>query len=324
MGREINEPTHLLDNAEQNLGNSVIVAPQARNPPTQLATTIRQTNPPRILQLSGPSTKGQTTSIVVTASRLNTNQNPYPGYPGPITGIVAFGNGGQFTTVEFDVPIGSFIGDLTNPVPASEPRDGGSIITVPTGVLRVYTRYDNLLIEPLLSTNGLVMLADVQGVDRQGPGGPVSLPIGPPPVVLPAEPVLTRAMAAYFSRHFSRAYKTLYCYVGSPAALGPTPAIVSSRLAPALSPALYCLPAFAQSIKILRQPATASLIVSLYDGCSNPGSTGGGIEQYTVAAGAASPTIPIVGQERIVGVQSATADAVNRVTYLAIACEVGV
>ncbi len=327
MGRPVKESQHLLDGEEQNIGNSSTIHPEA-GPPGGSATTVPQTNPPRLIQLTGPSPRGQTTSIVVTASRLPTNQNPTPGYPGPITGIVELGNGGRFTRVEFDVPLGTFVGSIAAPAPASEPQDGGVIVTVPTGVLRVYTRYDNLLIAPLLNTNGLVMLADVQGVPRQGPGGPVTLLPGPPPLVIPAEPVLPKAMAAYFTRHFARAFKTIYCYVGRIVfpALTPTAVTVSSSPVPPgpLQPALYCLPAFARSLKVLRQPITSSLIVTLYDGCSNVGSTGGGIEQYTVAAGAASPTIPIVGQERIVGIASASADPANQVTFLALACEVGI
>ena len=306
----IADKTPLLENAEQNIGNSEIVRPQAG-----LTTTIPQTNPPRLLQLNGGSAAGQTISIVVTAARLPSNQNPTPGYPGPITGIVEFGNGGRSTSVEFDVPVGPFVGDVLAALPASEPSDGGVIVTVPTGVLRVYTRYDNLLIAPLLNTNGMVALADVQGVVRVGPGGPVNFP--PPLGTIPAEPVLAKAMAAYFSRHFSRAYKTLYCYVGDVSGGGPpVPVRVSSNGPAGSEPAYYALPAFAQTLKILRMPL-AGLDVFLHDGVKI-------VDQITIAAGVTAPTIPLVGHEHIVLIRSTAVPPGDTVRLLALCCEVGV
>jgi hypothetical protein len=310
MGREVKEPKHLLDAEEQNIGNSALVMPQAG-----LATTLPQTNPPRLIQLTGPSTRGQTTSVVVTAARPSSSQNPNPGYPGPITGVVEFGNGGRFTKVEFDVPVGPFVGNVLAALEASEPSDGGVIVSVPTGVLRVYTRYDNLLIAPLLNFNGLVALADVQGVVRVGPGGPVNFPA--PIGTIPAEPVLTKAVAAYFTRHFARAYKTLYCYVGDVSGGGPPVAVRVSSDGPLGSePAYYALPAFAQSLKILRMPL-AGLDVFLHDGIKI-------VDQIAIAAGVTAPTIPLVGHEHIVLIRSTAVPPGDTVRMLALCCEVGV
>lgn len=310
MGRPVHEAKHLLDGEEQNIGNSALVLPQAG-----LATTIPQTNPPRLIQLTGPSTRGQTTSVVVTAARPPSSQNPNPGYPGPITGVVEFGNGGRFTRVEFDVPVGPFVGDVLAALPASEPSDGGAIVTVPTGVLRVYTRYDNLLLAPLLNFNGTIALADVQGVVRVGPGGPVNFPA--PIGTIPPEPVLTKAMAAYFSRHFARAYKTLYCYVGDVSGGGPPVQVRVSSNGPAGSePAYYALPAFAQTLKILRMPL-AGLDVFLHDGVHI-------VDQIAIAAGATAPTIPLVGHEHIVLIRSTALPPGDTVRLLALCCEVGV
>ena len=89
-------------------------------------------------------------SIVFTAARVVGASNPNPGYAGPITGLVEFGNGGRFTRVEFDVPLGPYLGTFQGAAVASEPQDGGVIVTVPTGVLRAYARYDNLLVQPIL------------------------------------------------------------------------------------------------------------------------------------------------------------------------------
>ena len=191
MGRREGDFQHLLDtNADQNIGNSALLQPQ----PGSVATTIPATNPARILQLNGPSKTAQTVSIVFTASRIVGQDNPNPGYAGPITGILEFGNGGRFTKIEFDVPVGPFLGNFQGAAASSEPQDGGVIVTVPSGVLRAYARYDNLLVQPAL---GLPTQSTAQllGVPFVGPGGPVA-PTSPSPA--PAEPVLVKAMAAYY------------------------------------------------------------------------------------------------------------------------------
>lgn len=313
MGRDITaDKTPLLMNAEQNIGNSAIVQPEVG-----IATTFPATNPQRLILLSGGSAVGQSTSVVVTAARLPLNVNPKPGIPGPITGIIEFGNGGRSTKLEFDVQIGPFVGKTLAVAAASNPQDGMTIVTVPTGVLRVYTRYDNLLIAPLLETTpqtvgGQAMLADVQGVPRLGPGGPVDF--GAPLNLIPAEPVLTQAMAAYFTRHYSTTYKTLYLYMGQPTGGGPQPALVSAAPAPGLSAAQYVLPAFSRSLRVLRVP-TAALTVTIFNSYRS-------VERYQIPAGSVSPTIPIVGNESIISIISDT--VADTVTFLALVCEVGI
>jgi hypothetical protein len=292
MGFQKHVPQHLLDtDADQNIGNSALLQPQQG----AAATTIPNTNPDRILQLSGPSKRAQTTSIVFTASRVVGANNPNPGYAGPITGILEFGNGGRFTKVEFDVPLGPFLGTFQGAAVASEPQDGGVIVTVPTGVLRAYARYDNLLVQPIL---GLPPQAIAQSakVPFVGPGGPIL----PPGNAAPAEPVQVKAMAAYYTRRSAKVYKTQYCYVGAPGV--PALGILS---------ATYCIPAFARSIKLFRNPSTASFTVSMYDGINQ-------LEQYTVPSGS-SPSIPLVGTETIVTVGSTDA-----VSFLALCYEIGI
>lgn len=314
------DPKHLLDNAEQNVGNSAIIYPQVGpgGPTAASGTTIPQTNPPRILQLSGPSEKGQTTSIVMTASRIVGSQNPTPGYPGPITGILEFGNGGRSTKVEFDIPIGPFIGNVQAAATASEPQDGGVIVTVPTGVLRAYARYDNLLISPTLNTVGNLPLALLQTVSFIGPGGPIGLPIAPPNNYYPAEPVMAKAMAAYFSRHTSTVYKTLYLYQGALGGGGYARVTVSNAPAPApLAAVYYCLPAFTRSVKVLRLPITTALTCQLSNGIYET-------DEFAVAAGVSSPVIPVIGGENVISIVSNTAAAGDQVSFLAIVCEIGI
>ncbi len=314
------ESKHLLDNSEQNIGNSEIIFPQVGpgGPTVASGTTTPQTNPPRILQLNGPSQKGQTTSIAMTANRIVGDQNPTPGYPGPITGIIEFGNGGRSTKVEFDIPVGPFIGNVQAAAPASEPQDGGVIVTVPTGVLRAYARHDNLLISPTLNTLGNLPLALLQGATFIGPGGPIGLPVPPPNNYYPAEPVIAKAMAAYFSRHTSTVYKTLYLYQGALGGGGAVRITVSNAPAPApLGAVYYCLPAFTRSVKVLRLPITTALTCQLSNGIYN-------IDEFAIAAGASAPVIPVIGGENIITIVSNTAAAADQVSFLALVCEIGI
>ena len=296
MGRSEGDFKHLLDtNADQNIGNGKIIQPQAGT-----ATVIPQTNPERLLMLSGPSKAGQTTSIVLTASRIVGANNPNPGFPGPITGIIEFGNGGQFTRAEVDVPIGPFVGTQTTPAPASEPQDGGVIVTVPTGVLRVYARYDNQLVQPVLEPLAR-SLAQLKGVAFKGPGGPTTSGIN----TFPPEPGLVKAMAAYFSRHTSKAYRTHYCYLGN-SAFPVVPIVLSP-----LSPGNFCVPAFARSLKIFRMPISTALVVFLSD---NMGNT---LDQLAIPADTA-PVIPLIGTETIVNIIG------GPIEFLALSYEIGI
>jgi hypothetical protein len=302
MGRNLDaDKTPLLQNAEENIGNSVYVQPQAGN----VGIVIPTINPARIVNLAGGSAAGQTTTIIMTVSRiLQGEQNPNPGLPGPITGIVDFGNGGRSTRVEFDVPPGPFTGFLTSALTALEPQDGGVLVTVPTAIVRAYARYDNLLLAPVLNTNPPASMAQVHGVAVVGPGGPLNN--------VPAEPVLAKAMAAYFSRSHAKVYKTLYLYVSNP--IPPAPISVGDPVAGTFDN--FCLPAFAKTLKILRRPSTASIDVRLSDNVRN-------LEDFTVASTPA-PVIPLSGRETIISLKSTTANPADQVTFLALSCEIGV
>jgi len=309
MSRMIHEPKHLLDTpADQNIGNGGVVQPQAGG-----ATVVPQTNPDRVLMLSGPSGTGQTTSIALTASRIVGPNNPNPGVPGPITGVIEFGNGGQFTRVEVDIPIGPFAGTFTQAAPSTEPQDGGVIVTVPTGVLRVYARYDNNFILPTVNSLPPQSLAQSNGtVPFIGPGGALNL-FG---TVIPAEPVQVKAMAAYYSRHTSKVYRTQYLYVGDDSTGVPTPI--------ALPGAFFCVPPFARSLKVLRfngnKPAGVlypGLEISLLDNCNHL------LDHISIPAGTSSPIIPIIGTETIVFIQGAN-PITDVVTLLAFCYEIGI
>ena len=296
MGRSEGDFKHLLDTtAEQNIGNSVLLQPQQGS----VATTIANTSPDRILQLSGPSKTAQTVSIVFTASRVVGASNPHPGYAGPITGILEFGNGGRFTKVEFDIPLGPYLGTFQGAASSSEPQAGGVIVTVPSGVLRAYARYDNLLIQPFLGATP-ISIAQALGQPFVGPGGPV-LPPAPPAQQAPAEPVMVKAMAAYYARRSAKVYKTQYCFVYAPG----SPSVVISNYT-------FCIPAFARSVKLLRRPISASFTLSFSDGI-NPF-----IDEVVVGPGT-SPSIEIMGTETTITVSSTDA-----VSFLALCYEIGI
>ena len=309
------EPKHLLDTqADQNIGNGFILQPQAGGATVVPQSSANSSSYERILMLTGPSSTGQTTSIVLTASRLSGPNNPYPGFPGPITGIIEFGNGGQFTKVEVDIPIGPFVGDFQTATPATEPQDGGVIVTVPTGVLRVYARYDNQLIQPVITalTPGAPTLSLAQAYNAAHPHSPPILFLGPGgPIVVPSsktvppEPVQVKAMAAFFSRHTSKVYRTQYCFVSNVLHL-PQPIPMGSPY--------FCVPPFARSIKVLRYPYTVSLEIILLD------NMGHFLEGPITIGPNLSPTIPLVGTETIVKLQNGSAP----INLLALCYEIGI
>jgi hypothetical protein len=305
MGRDVTaDTTPLLKNAEQNIGNSAILTPQSGTS----GTATVQTNPPRIINLTGGSAVGQTTSVILTVSRITpSSSNPNPGVPGPITGVIEFGSGGRSTKVEVDVPFGPYIGNPLSAAPASAPLDGGTIITVPTSVLRAYLRYDNLLLQPVLGNNAAQSLAEILGIPANGPGGIYGSSV---PGQLLAEPVMGQAMAAYFTRPHAKVYKTLYCYVGTLA-----PAIPVSSTPVGLTPVRYCLPAFAKNVKVLRHPIAANLTVELADGANF-------VDTIAITGGVTSPTIPVIGNESLISIVSN--GVLDVVKFLAITCEIGI
>lgn len=305
MGRDTTaDRTPLLTDAEQNIGNSSQLNPEAGSS----GTVTPQSAPPRILQLArGGSAAGQTVSVVLTASRIVGPNNPNPGYAGPLTAIIEFGNGGRSTRAEVDVPLGPCLGFANGATAATEPQDGGVIVTVPTGVVRVYMRYDNLYIEPLHATDPPISFAQSKGVPFVGPGGPQG--------AIPAEPVLVKAMAAYFSRHYAKAYRTQYCFVSSTGAAGAQTA--GTVIGPTIVPFFYSIPAFARAVKVLRNPITAAMVVTLYDGSNLA------LDEIAIPAGT-SPVIPIVGPETTLGIASASAGAGDQVNLLALSYEIGI
>lgn len=289
-------PTHPLDTpSNQKIGNSVILQPQLTG------ATVIPPNPECLLDLNGPPRTGQIISVILAASRLTDPKNPEPGYPGPITGVIEFGNEGQYTMAEVDVPIGSHARHPFCTASSSKSQDGGTIISMPAGFLRVWVRYDNAFIQPQVNHMGL-SLAQSNEVPFMGPGGPVNTPDSRNPIL--AEPVQVKAMAAYYAKQNSKVYRTHYLYIADRS--------VGSQIPISVTGASFCVPPFAQSLKVLRSPITARFTLSL---CDNSGHE---LDILKVPSGSA-PIIPLVGTESII-----TIDFTSQITLLAFCYEIGI
>jgi hypothetical protein len=297
----------LLDDGENNVGNAQIIQPQilpTTAPLTQF-TTQKQEGPPRLLNLTATSRTGQSVTIVMTAARNNNTT----GAVGPLTGIVEFGNGTQFTRVEFDIPIGPYQGSFLGTIPGTQPEDSGAVIQVPTAVVRAYARYDNAYITP-----------DMTGVAYGAPGSsafpltPGAGPFGPNinghtfgGIPIPPAALQVKAFANYFGRHFSKLYKTQYIYIGDKT----IPIIFNANTS-----TIWAIPPFAKSVQVVRTPNTSAMSITLFDqiaigsGAATPAEFQ---EIYAVPANS-NPVIPISGNNNAIAVSSATnADTVSAV-----------
>jgi hypothetical protein len=298
----------LLDDGENNVGNATKINPQIL-PTGEELTTIKQSNPPRVLNLTAASKSGQSMTVVMAASRLN-DQN---GVAGPITGILEFGNGTQSTKVEFDVPLGPYQGNIDGVDQGTQPEDGGAIIQIPTGVLRAYARYDNAYITPNLQGHAFGQPGSASSPlpANAGPFAPGHANPVPPSTVPPdVAPVNVKAFAAYYGRVHSKLYKTLYLYNGSTAVPVPfgTPITGVNVLS------TFPIPPFAKSVQVIRTPYTSAMILLLSDLVSLSGSGLGG---YNHIPSGPCPTIPIIGNQTIIGVSSASnADTVSAVSLV--------
>lgn len=281
--------TRLLDDAENNVGNSTILYPEIL-PPGQNFTTVKQSNPPRVLNLTADSKSGQSITVVMTAAR-QANQS---GHAGPVTGIIEFGNGTQFTRIEFDVPIGPYIGDYLNVLPGTQPDDSGAVIQVPTGIVRAYFRYDDAYITP-----------DLSGVAVHSPSPTLLAPtyldqstVLPRP--LAPTPLVVKAFANYFGRHHTKLYKTLY--------------LLNDTAAVNMIPVPYALPPFAKSLQVIRSPLATAMSVTLSDLI-------GGDEIYDIPASTTSPIIPVTGNQNTFFLKTVGVGA--SITFLKVVCEIG-
>ena len=311
--------TGLLDDGENNVGNATTIEPQILPAGLEFTTNKQQPINGRVLNLTAEAKKGQSVTVVMTAARPS-NRN---GGSGPLTGIIEFGNGTQSTAIEFDVPVGPFVGDFLNVAQGTQPEDSGAVIQVPTGVLRAYARYDNAYITP-----------EIYGYAFGGPGSPSPFPpasnIGPyapnlgfpygtplDPTPRPPCPLQVKAFANYFGRHHTKLYKTQYLYIGSNVA-----PVAFTQPGNTGGFAIYMIPPFAKSVKVVPFPAV-SMTIRLNDqvaiGSDTP-STFILEETYVITAGT-YPEIPITGNNNTILVQSTAAG--DKVSGLKLVYEIG-
>lgn len=277
----------LLDDNENNVGNATIIDPEVI-PPGVILTTVKQPAPPRILNLTAESKTGQSVTVVMTGARLPNAA----GFGGPLTGIIEFGNGTQFTRIEFDIPLGPYQGSLNIVAPGTQPEDSGAVIQVPTGIIRAYARYDNAYVTP-----------ELQGIAFGGPGSS-AFPAAVATNGFPTQAAV-KAFANYFGRHHTKLYKTLYLFDTNGAPV---------TFAEGNAPVLYSIPPFAKSIRVIRDPETSSMTLAVSDQIGlAPPFNALGPESYILAAGP-TPTIPITGNQNTFSlVSTALADTVRMV-----------
>jgi len=308
----------LLSDAENNVGNAVTLDPQIL-PPGVPYTPLKQSNPPRILNLTAESPTGQSTTLVMTAARTSN----LSGVAGPITGVVEFGNGTQSTRVEFDIPLGRYVGDFASVSPGTQPEDSGAVLQIPTGVLRAYARYDNAFIQPGLSgfVFGGYPLPAAQLPPGAGPFAPNTGNTTTTPPTPPPSPVFVKAFADYYGRHFSKLYKTEYLYIGS----------ASTPVTFAQTQGVYGIPAFAKSVQVIRQGLNGSvphMTLTVLDemaiGAATPFPAFPPIFQeiYDIPVGQ-YPVIPIAGNNCLIQLQSASLADADKVTCVKLVYEIG-
>ena len=272
----------LLDDAENNVGNATILYPEIL-PPGQNFTAIKQSNPPRVLNLTAESKAGQSITVVMTAARQTNSKGP----TGPVTGIIEFGNGTQNTRIEFDVPIGPYVGNILGVAEGTQPEDSGAVIQIPTGIVRAYFRYDDAYLTP-----------ELPGYVFGGPGSPTPVPpgtgpLGPTFTIIPPAPLVVKAFANYFGRHHTPLYKSLYLYRGA--------ALV--QFGAMLNQPTYSIPPFAKSIQVVRSPETSAMTLVLSDQIIR--------ETFTIPSGP-SPIIPITGNQNLFNLfSSSPADTIS-------------
>jgi hypothetical protein len=291
--------TRLLDDGENNVGNAIILAPQILPAGLNFTTVRQDAINGRILNLTAESKTGQSVTVVMTAARTAEDRS---GVAGPITGVIEFGNGTQSTKIEFDIPVGPYVGNIRASSAGSQPEDSGAVIQVPTGIIRAYARYDNAYVTPELG-----------GFAFGGPGSP-AFPLFPgagpfSPNSQLAIPVRVKAFADYFGRHHTKLYKTQYVYIGD------------STL-PIAFAGIYAIPPFAKSVQVI--PALPVSMTALITDSIPIGSAAANSitfdERYVIPANT-YPVIPIEGNDTLI--QLSNTGAGDIVTGVKLVYEIG-
>lgn len=185
------EKARLLEDADQNIGNQLVI----KTLPAPFPLTLPYQSPDRILNLNSASKGGQMMTVFLgaTASPISSQGSNGPLPSNFITGVVEFGNGSRFSRAEFDIPIGPVQFPAPNNRTPVDPQSGGMFFSLPAATLRIYARSDANLITP-----------DIFGALPHGfapnPLDPHRLDPPTPSSSPTASDVLVTAFAGYFTR----------------------------------------------------------------------------------------------------------------------------
>lgn len=241
FGRQPNPNPQVLDAADLNLGASFEM------PPMNKSNTVQVPIPKRFLSVDGPGPTARCMTVVM-GQFIDTPRAASQAIAwGPITGLIEFGSGASFATVEFDVPELSQVPypTLTGLAPkAFEPfaskLNNYISIVVPGSSVRVYARNDATA--PL-------------NLDQNGT-------LTPPPALVPeySNPSVF-AFISYDQTYGSQAQSRLKKSVRI--ACSSNGSLVSFQ--PGMAFAARCgIPAFARSVSFPRQPVSQPLLVEAY------------------------------------------------------------
>jgi hypothetical protein len=285
-GQRGEKPT-LLSDADMNIGNELrIVSP----PPLPVVRTP-STSPARILNLNAASKSGQMVTVGIGARAASSPDLATTLFPSNfITGVAEFGNGARSTLVEFDIPLGpTSLVSTANPIPVA-PEDGGVMISLPSGTLRVYARSDTNLVAGTI--DGSVAGGNIANLS--------------PPAELGATDIIVYAFAGYFTRP-SVFPPTKTLWLGEVSAIGGVNFIGAT----------YAIPAFARTIRILK-PAAPAIEIVLRDIRQNE------LDRFTIGAGTRSATFPLPGQAACFAFGAATTNPITVGSIIQAVFELGI
>jgi hypothetical protein len=229
----------VLDAAELNLGSSLEL------PPANTTNVVQAPQLKRILALNGPGNKARNISVVMGQYIADPGAaSQYASY-GPVTGIVEFGSGSAFSSIEFDLPeaVISPYTPLLNPAlpqvyPFNTSPRNSATLTVPGSSIRVYAKNDAT--SPLISNPSVTVV-----------GNSDTIPIRTNPTVF--------AFVAYDqnfgSQTLSRLKKTIRLY-GSVI----EQAYISMNVGATIK---FSIPAFARAVSFPRYVANNTLMVTV-------------------------------------------------------------
>ena len=131
----------MLDNGELNLGGLKETPPNTGILSTKTGIGVET----RILELRGDSKLARWVTITFNVAPAFPDTPTLNPVVGPLVGIVEFGNGSALNRVEVDIQQGNWISTIQGLAPTGNAfpvPSGGTMLSVPAGSLRVFSRND--------------------------------------------------------------------------------------------------------------------------------------------------------------------------------------